>query len=654
MTIEELAGRLSKSKPRIFGKGPGIVGRCPSCERQGRDAHAEHFAAYAGDDGWLHVRCVAGCSESEIQTALAMEPKDRIIDPQRNGKAEKPPRPEGDRYVYTDANGTPLFVKVRSYRWDEMEHRWRKTFWQELPDGSKGLKSIGEDAHTLFHLPALIEAVRAGKPIYICEGEKACLSIEKAGAVATCQPGGAAKGAPSSKWLPQHTEALRGAHSAIIVADRDEVGEEYARYVASQLSGVVQRVDVVQSDTDGEHDDAHDHLMAGRALSELLSRPDLAPARGLATLVYNGQFTPVVLTHLVDPYLPTGKCVLLDADGGVGKSAMSVAWAAAMSRGLHPTTLRALPQGPVRTLYLHKGEDDDAELETVYRANGGQQGMIAYVGEAQCPGLRFDHAGLRMIKEAILDGGFKFIVVDALFYFLTGLAGDGNKAMEVLPVLARMNRVAHETQATFLNIRHTRKPGAQGGANSDAGMGSVQFRNSHRGQLTARWYPDKPGIVLVTDEKGSLLNPRGDHFCYRREGLMIEYVHDLPNPDLRVEVREVDTKLAYATEWLENLLSNAWVLSRHVESLANEKRISGRTLMRARKDLGVVSSMRGEPAEWGLSLPIPDPFAGEKCSVHHSQNRRFWRTRIVPKVDRFEVRLPTVELRLPIWHTWHS
>lgn len=280
---------------------------------------------------------------------------------------------------------------------------------------------------------------------------------------------------------------------------------------------------------------------------------------------------------------------MLDADGGVGKSTLCLAWAAALSRGLHPITFVPLAGGPVKTLYLHKGEDSDEELETIYRANRGVPGMIEYAGE----GLNFDSKGLRELEETIIDGDFGFVVVDALFYFLEGaVKGEGYAALDCVGVLTGLNKVAANTRAGFMCQRHTTK-GVIGKAASELGMGSVQFRNSFRGQLVARYHPDKRGVVVVTDEKGSILNPKAEHFCYRRMGNEVEYLQREANPFDTVGGLPL-TKVVSAERMLSDLLSGQWMTVQAIFECCKEAGIGRRTVEEAKAKLPI-KYRRGGP-----------------------------------------------------------
>jgi 5S rRNA maturation endonuclease (ribonuclease M5) len=361
-----------------------------------------------------------------------------------------------------------------------------------------------------FHL--LQQAIESNKTIYICEGEKDCLAMERMGAFATCNSGGA------GKFSSEYAKFFTGAN-VIIIADRDEAGEKHALDVEAKLQPYALSISIRQARV-GK--DAYDHLAAGCGIDEFLPFVE----GGLATQVFDEGFQMVHLEFLWEPYLPKGKIMLFDADGGVGKTAMLLGVAASFSNGLVPVSLE---QGePIRTLYLHRAEDESEELHTVYLASGGKSDYISYYSTHD---LLFDADGLRRLRATIIRDNIGLVIVDALYYFIQGIVKETADALQVLPVLERLKKVASDTGACIIDVRHTRK-GIPNESASAMGMGSVQFRNSHRGCLVARSHPEEKGLVVVVDDKGSLLAERGEPFGFRRTGRYgsIEWVPDVDNP----------------------------------------------------------------------------------------------------------------------------
>jgi hypothetical protein len=127
------------------------------------------------------------------------------------------------RYDYCDEAGELLFQVIRFEP---------KTFRQRKPDDTPGgwTWKLGDVRRVLYKLPELIEGIAAGHPVFIVEGEKDVLALNKLGTVATTNPGGA------GKWRPEFSEALRGA-DVVLVPDNDDAGWDHVNQIRAQLHG---------------------------------------------------------------------------------------------------------------------------------------------------------------------------------------------------------------------------------------------------------------------------------------------------------------------------------------------------------------------------------------------------------------------------------
>ena len=573
MTLAEVASRLQKAKPKTIKGCQGYNACCPAHEDK-----SPSFGVWEGADGWLHMKCQTGCSEEAILAALSMTNEDRRVAP-TNGQFTKPDAV----YRYTDEEGEYLFEKVR-----RPDKEGKKVFMQRIDKGSgefdyKVSAALGLRSKILYRIAELKAAVLAGKPVYVCEGEKAVERMRREGLVATCQPGGATKDQPEHKWHPGHTAEFRGA-TVVVIADRDEVGEVYGRYVAKQLEKVAAKVFLVQSKTTREHDDAYDHFEAGFGRQEF----EQLPVRAHRTRVVGTKFTaegfePVKVEFLWEPRMPKGKIVLWDADGGTQKSSLLLSIAAGFSIG-------QLPNGDgecekARTAYFHKGEDTSNELATIFRANGGDFDYIEFFDDKQFGHL--DDAGLEALHDILEQGQFGNAVFDALIYFCGHLQSEGWKDPQaILPTLQGLAHVGHATDACINNIRHTSKSGL-GKEASALGFGSVQFRNSHRGQQVMRYSPREKGLVIVTDEKGSLLVPRAEPFAFRRQGHEIQYIADFDNPfDKGDFVAARNAAKEHADNLLARLLETGPKRARDIEQVGKDHGVSLKSLRAALKRIG--------------------------------------------------------------------
>ncbi|MCC5848916.1 MAG: hypothetical protein JJU29_12590 [Verrucomicrobia bacterium] len=164
-------------------------------------------------------------------------------------------------YDYTDEAGKLLFQVVR------MEP---KDFRQRAPDGKGGWNWKTKDVRkVLYRLPAVLEAVRTGAPLYLPEGEKDVHALEALGLVATCNPGGA------GKWKPEFTEALRGADVRMI-PDKDEPGQKHAALVGKHLRGTAGAFSILRlpETMNGKPvKDAADFTAAGGGVKEIEALP---------------------------------------------------------------------------------------------------------------------------------------------------------------------------------------------------------------------------------------------------------------------------------------------------------------------------------------------------------------------------------------------
>ena len=236
IAFEKLLERLGDNV--VSRNGDRAEARCPCHD----DRSPSLSIGLRADGRGVVLTCHAGCPSADVLAAVGWEMPMLYDDhwEHRGGRVEVAV------YPYTDEHGAPLFEVVRFHP---------KEFRQRRPSGEWGISGV---RRVLYRLPRLITAVRAGATVYVAEGEKDVHALERAGVVATCNPMGA------GKWRGEYSESLRGA-SVVIVADADEAGREHARAVARSLRGAATSVQVVAP---AVGKDAHDHLAAGRSISD--------------------------------------------------------------------------------------------------------------------------------------------------------------------------------------------------------------------------------------------------------------------------------------------------------------------------------------------------------------------------------------------------
>lgn len=242
--LERILDTLEARDARPKRNGRGWLARCPA-----HDDSRPSLSVTEGDDGRVLLHCHAGCDSEAVIAAISMEARDLF--PSGNGSKTRIVA----TYPYHDERGALLFETVRFTP---------KDFRQRRPDGAGGsIWSLKGTRRVLFRLPQILAAVKAGRTIYVVEGEKDVEALVRAGVDATCNPMGA------GKWRREYSETLRGA-PVRIVRDRDAAGEKHARAVAASLEGIAASVKIVEA---REGKDAADHLAAGFGVEELVEVP---------------------------------------------------------------------------------------------------------------------------------------------------------------------------------------------------------------------------------------------------------------------------------------------------------------------------------------------------------------------------------------------
>mgnify|MGYP007071600386 CR=1 FL=1 len=293
MNLHELSGRLNRASLR----GDELTACCPAHED-----HSPSMSATIGNNGAIVMHCHAGCPTDAILSALGLDYED-LYDEERRPAQQKSQIVK--TYDYTDAAGTLLFQVVR------MEP---KSFRQRQPDGRGGwvwnLKAVA--SKPLYRLPAVLEAVRDGHDIWICEGEKDAERVQvdlPKGAVATTISGGA------GKWRDEHTASLHDAF-VTIVADNDGPGRAHAELVANALHGIALQCETV---VPASGKDASDHFAAGHGIGDFVPyEPDaeVDPAAGLEEGDEHTSWWPVDLGPLFDGTAETVEPTLFRRDDG--------------------------------------------------------------------------------------------------------------------------------------------------------------------------------------------------------------------------------------------------------------------------------------------------------------------------------------------------
>jgi 5S rRNA maturation endonuclease (ribonuclease M5) len=354
-------------------------------------------------------------------------------------------------YRYTDEAGTPLFEVVRFYP---------KDFRQRLPNGTWSLDGV---RRVPYRLPELVRAIREDQPVYVVEGEKDVHAIERAGGVATTNPGGA------GKWRSEFSAYFTGA-TVIVVADKDEAGRKHAQHVKASL-GQVASVLVVEPKS-GK--DAADHLAAGFALDDWAAfeaTPTLttwAPPRNgwrkgseRETKSLEFAWENRIVLHSVN-LTPVG-------EEGIGKGLLQACLTAAITRGI-------LTGKPERVGIAVTEEDPDAAVIPRLHAAGAELSLTEVKDQGS---LRLPDA-IPALEDWLRETEVSWLFLDTL----NGHFGEDRNFNYAQPVEAAMNALAAmaaRAKMTVCGSLHTNRGGSVIARERYAHQ--LQFRRSARSSV---------------------------------------------------------------------------------------------------------------------------------------------------------------------------
>ena len=253
-------------------------------------------------------------------------------------------------YHYVDEQGFPLYDVVR---FDPKDFRQRH---RENGGWVWNLKGVDR---VPYRLPAVLEAVAARRPVWICEGEEDVHALERLGVVATTNPGGTG----NTKLWRDFAHWFEGAE-VVIVADRDEPGMRHAREVRTALAGVALTVCIVQA-TSGK--DASDHIGAGLGLADFVEvdaeqpapTPEPDPSKYAVVWDESGKTPKLKLPRLPDLGDITGLCGWLTAVFALDP--------------LHPVTgsRHRGNRGPTGSVEIHRADAEAIVFDPASHLNSG-------------------------------------------------------------------------------------------------------------------------------------------------------------------------------------------------------------------------------------------------------------------------------------------
>jgi hypothetical protein len=326
------------------------------------------------------------------------------------------------------------------------------------------------------------------------------------------------------------------------------------------------------------------------------------PNKKRSTLVQLSTVESKEVSWLWYPYIPLGKLTLLEGDPSAGKTFLSLALCAAITKGFallgqDGSPLVGSEAEPRNTVYMTAEDGLDDTIKPRFDLMGGDATRLyALTGSSLTDEAGKDHeltvslADVEVLREMLQQVNPALVVIDPVQAYL-GAEVDMHRANEVRPLLSGLTRLAEEYRCAFLLLRHLTKDKKTKAMY--AGMGSIDFAAAARSVLMAG---EHDGKKLMAHVKSSLA-PTGKSMNYSiggDDGFTWGGVSSLTAEDLRtfepdVEKKDSGDSLDEATEWLKSQLSDGELPAESLIKYAKAEGISEGTLKRAKQKLEVKS-----------------------------------------------------------------
>ena len=196
------------------------------------------------------------------------------------------------------------------------------------------------------------------------------------------------------------------------------------------------------------------------------------------------------------PFIPKGKYVLMQGDGGIGKTTLAMRIVAALTTGrLLPGMEKA--NAPINVIVQSAEDGYEDTIKPRLQEAGADMKRISYVKEE----FRQISLSDSRVRRAIRKTDAKLLIFDPIQAYL-GKGVDMNRANEVRPVLLEVSRIAEETGCTIMPIGHLNKNNAA--KINQRTIGSVDIAAAARSVLTVARDKDDQEKRFLCQTKSNL------------------------------------------------------------------------------------------------------------------------------------------------------
>jgi len=313
------------------------------------------------------------------------------------------------------------------------------------------------------------------------------------------------------------------------------------------------------------------------------------------------------------PYIPSGAISLIQGDGAGGKTTVSLAIAAAITKGesLPGSGKSAAPASVI----VQNAEDSYTQTIKPRLEQFGADCSMNHVIDEDEQALSLSD---ERIEQAICEVKAKLLILDPVQAYFGG--ANMNSAGGVRPLMKRLGDIAARNDCAVLLVGHLHK---SGGKAAYRGLGSIDIYAAARSVLTVGRIPVDDDMRAIINNKNNL-SPAGSPQAFTINpisGFTWLGEYDVTIDEMFNGIKKPESQFTKARHLIGTEMTSRPVPAADVMQRAEEQGISLKTLNRAKDALGVISIKRGN--RWYWELPIDVEFTVVREDGHHGQNIQY-------------------------------
>ena len=308
-------------------------------------------------------------------------------------------------------------------------------------------------------------------------------------------------------------------------------------------------------------------------------------------------FETLPVEYLIDPLLPVGCTSILDGNPAMGKSFLSLAMTAAITKtgkfGDTPVSRTG------RVLLINDEDDPSRVLRPRLEAIGADIDKIRVIDTA----FILDEQGVEILRREIRSYDPTLVIIDPLTNFV-GSGVDMYRPNEANAFMRPLHRLAKDFDISILIARHLRKQASDNAM--QMGQGSMAFSGAVRSGMIVTPHPTHADWRVLAHYKSSYAKEapsQAFEVSAPHKGgaarIVWQGAVEMSANELVAQSSTQETALDKAVRALEDYLAEGPANAKDVMEAMKKKGIPERTLDRAKKKLGIASG-KGPGAKWSL------------------------------------------------------